>query len=158
MADSKYLSDCQGYRNDRTPAGAAPWEGETQRALPHGANGVAFGATVATAPDVAYFLGGYNKDDGFLDSVSRIKADGTWTDEAGLRMNQSKSHFCAVHDEIPVSVLKLRFDFRTPCEWRTRSVCTDSIQDSRGERWMYTIGGWNIEYIKSIHRIKGWAN
>ena len=106
MADSKYLSDCQGYRNDRGGANA-PWEGETQRALPHGANGVAFGATVATAPDVAYFLGGYNKDDGFLDSVARIKSDGTWTDEAGLRMNQSKSHFCAVYDEVPVSELNM---------------------------------------------------
>ena len=100
MADARYLNDCQGYKN--RGAGAAPWDAPSQKALPH-SNGVAFGATVSTARDVAYFLGGYNKDDGFLDSVSRIKPDGTWTSEASLKMNESKSHFCAVYDEVLVS-------------------------------------------------------
>ena len=63
MADAAYLSDCQGYK-DRG-GGAAPWDAPSQKALPH-SKGVAFGATVATAPDVAYFLGGYNKG---LDSI-----------------------------------------------------------------------------------------
>ena len=100
VAEAKYLPDCQGFKNRSAP-GAAPWE--TTGALPN-ANGVAFGAMVATAPDVAYFLGGYNKDDGFLDSVSRVvDALGTWTAEAALRMNESKSHFCAVHDDVLVS-------------------------------------------------------
>ena len=99
VAEAKYLSDCQGYKSRSAP-GDAPWE--TTGVLPH-SNGVAFGAMVATAPDVAYFLGGYNKDDGFLDGVSRVvDALGTWTSEAALKMNESKSHFCAVHDEILV--------------------------------------------------------
>jgi hypothetical protein len=91
------------------------------------ANGRAFGAMVATADDVAYFLGGYNKVNGFLNKVSRIKADETWIDESTLTMTTAKSHFCGIYD--------------------------DKV-DSRGEKWLYTIGGWNIDYLSSIERIK----
>ena len=94
MMEEKYLATCQAFDNTTNP----PWDYTGDLA-----NGRAFGAAVTTAADVAYIMGGYNKDDGFLDSMEKLAAAGTWTMEpASSNMAEKKSHFCAVYDNIPV--------------------------------------------------------
>lgn len=119
LKEEKYLADCQVFTNGSMP----PWEYGDPIEV---SNGRAFGAMVATASNVAYYLGGYNMVDGFLNSVGLLAAAGTWSGQPAMNMPEKKSHFCAVYD---------------------------NIADIRGEKWLYTIGGWNINYLSSIHRI-----
>lgn len=45
--------------------------------------------------EVLYLMGGYNSDDGFLDSVEKYDSTGdTWS--VATPMAEPKSHFCAV--------------------------------------------------------------
>lgn len=74
--------------------------------------------------EVLYLMGGYNSDDGFLDSVEKYDSTGdTWS--VATPMAEPKSHFCAV-------------------------MASPNVD---GERFVYTIGGWNIDYLNVVHRM-----
>ncbi len=94
--EKKYLADCQAYTN----GSATPWDYTAPLST---ANGRAFGSMVATKKDVAYYMGGYNKDDGFLDTIEKVASSGAWSAlGAAFNMPEKKSHFCTVYDDLPV--------------------------------------------------------
>lgn len=74
---------------------------------------------------VFYILGGYDVNSGFLDSVEKYDQDaGTFSTVAAMQMPEEKSHFCTVY-----------------------------VENANG-RFLYNIGGWNIDYLNSVHRMK----
>ena len=68
-------------------------------------------AGIATVPgDVVYILGGYNKDNGFLDSAEKLASGAAaFTPEATMNLPEKKSHFCLVMASAVIFIFILKF-------------------------------------------------
>jgi len=132
--DDKYMNMCQNYTQK-----GMPWSKGDCRPC-NSANGIhlkqkrGFHSMVVVEKEdgenVMLALGGYNGDN-FLDSIEKYDptgADGAgaWDIVAGMKMNETRSHFCAVY-------------YRDP---------------RHGKRYLYVIGGWdNKDYSSKVFRM-----
>ena len=109
METQSYLDGCQKQSGRDEANTIKPWESTEATAKLKSTRAFASVLTIEVEFNntLLYLLGGYNKVNGFLDSVEQYnKVDGTFAVMDSMKLPEAKSHFCTLLVEVRIEMVQ----------------------------------------------------